>query len=73
MQLNRDMGHNSSNNIEARALIGWSVGHVLRRTLGEIVRNIRVEGLSYTMHRRSKLLGTLVRVFHICMQQWAMS
>lgn len=53
VQLDRDMGHNSSNNnIEVRALGGWSVGHVVRNTLGEIVHNIRMEGLRYTVHKR---------------------
>ena len=51
MQLDRDMGH-SNNNIEVRALAGWSVGHVAKNTLGDIVCNIRVEGLIYTVHKR---------------------
>jgi len=33
MQLDRDMGHSSSNIIEVRALVGWSVGHVVRNTI----------------------------------------
>jgi len=40
IQLNRDMGHSSS--IEVRALVSWSVRHVVRNTLGEIVhRTVR--------------------------------
>jgi len=68
MQLDRDMGHSSNNNIEVRALVGWSVGHVVRNTVGDIVFNIKVEGLRYTMHRQCRLLGMLVRVFHVSVQ-----
>ena len=73
MQLDRDMGHNNNNNIEVRALVGWSVGHVVRNTSGEIVYNIRVEGLGYIVHRRHRLWGMLTRVFHVSMQQWKTS
>jgi len=66
MQLDKDMGHNSSKSIEVRALVGWSVGHVVKNTLGETVRSIRVEGLRY-MHRRRKILGMLAKVFHVSM------
>ena len=66
MQLDRDMGHN--NNIEVREPVGWIVGHVVKNTLGEIVCNIKVEGLRYTMHKRHRLLGMLVKVFHVSMQ-----
>ena len=70
MQLYRDMDHNSSNNnIDVKALVSWSVVQVVRSTLGEIVRNIKVEGLRYTVHRRHGLLGMLVRVFDVSMQQ----
>ena len=51
MKLDSDMGHNN-NNIEVRALLGWSVGHVVESTLGEIVHKIMVVGLRYTVHRR---------------------
>lgn len=68
MQLDRDMGDNSNNNIEVRALVGWSVGHAVRSTLGEIVHIIKVVGLRYTLHMRCRPLGMLVRVFHISMR-----
>ena len=70
MLLDRDMGQN--NNIEVRALVGWSVGHVVRNTFGDIVCNIMVEGLRYTINRRCGLLGMLARVFHVSIQQWKM-
>lgn len=66
------MGHNNNNNIEVRSLVGWSVVHVVRSNLGEIVHSIRVEGLRYIVHRRRKLVGMLVRVFHVSMKQWTM-
>ena len=69
MRLDKDMGHNSES-IEVRELDSWSVGHVVRNTLGDIFCSIRVVGLSYTVHRRCRLLGMLVRVFHVSMQQW---
>jgi len=68
MQLGKVMGLNNNNNIEVRALVSWSVGHVLKKTLGDIFHNIRVEGLRYTMHRRCKLLGMLEKIFHVSMQ-----
>lgn len=69
MQLDRDMGHNNNNNnIEVRALVSWSVGNVVRNTLGEIVCSIKVEGLRYTMDKRRRLLGMFIRLFHISMQ-----
>lgn len=71
MQLDKDMGHNSSDNtIEVRELVGWSVGHLVRNTSGDIISRIRVEGLRYIVHRRHRLLEMLVRVFHISMDQW---
>lgn len=69
MQLDRDMGH-KNNNIEVRALVSWSDGHVVKNTLGEIFHKMRVLGLRYTVHRRCRLLGMLVRLFHVPMQQW---
>ena len=69
MQLDKDMGHISRNNIEVRVLVSWSVGHVARNTLREIVNKIRVVSLRYTVHRRHRLLGMLVRVFHVFVQQ----
>ena len=50
MQLDRDMGHNRS--IEVKALVAWSVGHVVRSILRDIVCRIKVVGLRYTVHRR---------------------
>ena len=41
MQLDKDMGHISNNSIEVRALVGWSVGHEVRRTLRDIFHRIR--------------------------------
>ena len=67
MQRDRDTGH-INNNIEVRALVGCSVGHVVRNTLGEIICRIRVESLRYMVHRRHRLLGMLARVFHVSMQ-----
>lgn len=69
-QLDRNMGHNRSNNnnIEVRVLVIWNVGHVVRRTLGYIVCNIKVVGLRHTMHKRHKLLERLVKVFNVSMQ-----
>ena len=43
MQLDKDMDHN--NKIEVMLLDVWSVGHVVRNTLREIVHKIRVVGL----------------------------
>lgn len=69
MHLDRDMGHNSNNSsIEVRVLVDWSVGHVVRNTLGEIVHSINVEGLRYIVHKRHIMLGILVKVFHVYMQ-----
>lgn len=39
MQLDKDKGHHD--NIEVRALDVWSVGHVVRNTLGDIVTKSR--------------------------------
>lgn len=69
MQLDRDMGHKSKNNIEVRGLVGWSVEHMVRRTLGEIVCNIRMVGLRYIVNMRHKLFGMLVIVFHVSMKK----
>ena len=33
MQLDMDMGHNNSSNIEVKALVVCSVGHVVKNTL----------------------------------------
>ena len=63
-----DMGHIRNNSIEVRALVGWSVGNVARNTLREIVNRIKVVDLRYTMHRRHRLLGMLVKVFHVSMR-----
>ena len=68
MQLDRDIGHN---NIEVRALICLSVGHVVRNTLGDIVHRIRVVGLRYIVYRRHRLLGMWGRVFLVFMQLWS--
>jgi len=70
MQQHRFMCHINNNNIEVRALVCWSVGHVVRRTLGEIIHKIWVVGLRYIVQRRCKTLGMLVRVFHVSMPQW---
>ena len=67
-QLDRDMGY--SNSIEVRVLVGWSVGHAIRSILREIVHKIKVVGLRYTVHKRHKLLGMLVRAFLVFMQHW---
>lgn len=50
MELDRDMS--SSSSIKVLVLVGWSVGHVVRNTLREIVHRIRVIGLRYTMKKR---------------------
>lgn len=60
MQLDRDMGHNSSS-IEVRVLVGWTVGHAERSTLREIFHRIRVVGLRYIVRRRHILFGILVK------------
>jgi len=52
MHLDKDMSHNNS--IELFALVGWSVGHVERNKLRDILHKIRVVGLRYTVHRRCK-------------------
>ena len=70
MQSDRDMGHNSNNRREVRALVSWSVGNVVRKTLGEIVQNIRLVGLRYTVWRRHILLEIFIRVFHVSMHNW---
>ena len=68
MQLDRDMDHSSS--LEVMALDGYSVGHVVRNTLREIIHKIRVVGLISTLHRKHRLLGMLVREFLKSMQYW---
>ena len=68
MQLDRDMNRN--NNIEVLVLVSWSVVHVARNTIREIVHRTKVVGLRYTVHERHRLLGTLVKVFHVSMQEW---
>ena len=55
-RLDRDTDHNNGK-IEVRALVGWSVRHVVRNTFGEIVHNIRVESLRYTMHGGANCWG----------------
>ena len=67
MQLDKDMGHISRNNIEVRTLVGWSVGHAERNTLRETIHKIRVVGLRYIVRRRLRLLGMLVRAFLVFM------
>lgn len=67
MQLDKDMSHNSS--IEVFSLVGWSVGHVERNKLRYIFDKVSVVGLRYTVHRRCRQFGMLVRVFHISMRQ----
>ena len=54
--------------IEARSL--YNFGLVAKIIVGEIVHRIKVVYLRYTVHRRNKLLETLVRVFHVSMQHW---
>ena len=51
-------------------LVGWSVEHAVRSTLGDIVHKIRVVRLRYIVRRRHRLLWMLVRVFLIFMQHW---
>ena len=68
MRIDRGMGcNNNNNNIEVRALVGWSVVHVVRNTSGEIFHGIRMKGLRYTVHRRRRLLGMFIRLFHLSM------
>ena len=69
MQLDRDMS--CSSNLEMLVLVSWSVGHVARNTLREFVYKIRMVGLIYIVHRRRGLLGMLVIVFFVSIQQWA--
>ena len=57
-------------NIEVMLLEGWSVVHVVRNTLGEIVYRIKVVGLRYIVNRRRRLLGMWGRVFLVFMLQW---
>lgn len=57
--------------IEARSL--YNFGLVAKIIVGEIVHRIKVVYLRYTVHRRNKLLETLVRVFHVSMQPWITS
>jgi len=55
MQIDKDIDRSS--NIGVRALIGWSVGHVVRNILREVFFNIRVVGLRYIVHKICGLLG----------------
>ena len=68
MHLDKDMDHVSS--IELKVLDSWSVEHVVRNTLRDIVHRIRVVGLIYIVHRRHILLGMLVKAFLVFMQHW---
>jgi len=45
MKLEKDMSHSSS--IEVLVLVSWSVQHVARNTLREIVHRIKVVGFIY--------------------------
>jgi len=70
MQQGRFMFHLNDNNKEVRALDCWSVGHVVGITLTEIVHNIGLVDLLYTLHMRRKTLWMLVRMFHVSMPHW---
>ena len=67
IQLDRVMDH--SNGIEVMVLDGWSVGHAVRNTLGEIVRRTRVVGLRHIVQKRCRLLGMLDRAFLVFMKR----
>ena len=52
MQLDKDMS--CSSRIEVWVMVSWSVQHVPRRPLSDIIHRIMVVGLKYTMHRRRR-------------------
>eukprot|EP00253_Pinus_taeda_P027303 PITA_27303 len=62
MQLDRDMGHNSINNIEVRALVGWSVGHVSIPRFYVAVDNRQAEHQASIVEMDDKLFDQVISI-----------